>query len=85
MYSLELTDGLPRHGPSDWDKVAQHKRSVFRFYHIYLEQNTRTPMKTKMDSSKHSEGICAIDAGRNLQFSWTIFPFCRKSHFGRKM
>ena len=22
-YSLELTDGLPRHGPSDWDKVTK--------------------------------------------------------------
>ena len=72
--SLELTDGLPRHGPSDWDKVTKDERSVFQFSHIYLEQNTRTPMKTRMDSLKHSEAICVRDAGRNPQFSWTIFP-----------
>ena len=70
--SLELTDGLPRHGPSDWDKVTKYERSVFRLSHIYLEQNTRTPMKTRMDSSKHSEAICIRYAGRNPQFSWTI-------------
>ena len=23
-YSLELTDGLPIHGPSDWDKVTKN-------------------------------------------------------------
>ena len=34
--SSELTDGLPRHGPSDWDKVTKHERSVFRFSHIYF-------------------------------------------------
>ena len=22
-YSLELTDGLPRHGPFDWDRVTK--------------------------------------------------------------
>ena len=72
--SLELTDGLPRHGPSDWDKVTKHERSVFRLSHIYLEQITHIPMKTKMDSSKHSEAICVRNAGKNPQFSWTIFP-----------
>ena len=71
--SLELTDGLRRHGPSDWDKVTKHERSVFRFSHIYLEQNTRTPMKTRMDSSKHSEAICVRDAERNPRFSWKIY------------
>ena len=35
--SLELTDGLPRRGPSDWDKVAKDERSVFRLSHNYLE------------------------------------------------
>ena len=73
--SLELTDRLPRHGPSDWDKVTKDERSVFRFSHIYLEQNTRTPMKTRMDASKHNEAICVRDAGMNPQFSWTIFPY----------
>ena len=71
--SLELTDGLPRHGPSDWDKVTKDERSVFQFSHIYLEHNTRTPMKTRMDSSKHSEAICVRDAGRNPQFFGAIF------------
>ena len=66
--SLELTDGLPRHGPSDLDKVTKHERSVFRLSHIYLEQNARVPMKTRMDSSKHSEASCDRDAGRNPQF-----------------
>ena len=54
--------------------VTKDERSVFQFSHIYLEQNTRTPMKTRVDSSKHSEAICVRDAGRNPQFSWTIFP-----------
>ena len=73
-YSLELTDGLPRHGPPDWDKDTKDERSVFRFYRIYSEQSTRTPMKTRTDSSKHSEAIRIRDAGRNPQFFWTIFP-----------
>ena len=72
--SLELTNGLPRHGPSDWDKVTKDERSVCQFSPIYVEQNTRTPMKTRMDTSKHSEAICVRDAGRNPQFSWTVFP-----------
>ena len=42
MYSLELTDGLPRHGPSDWDKVTKDERSVFQFCHLNLEQNTHS-------------------------------------------
>ena len=72
--SLELTDGLPRHGLSDWDKVTKDERSVLQFSHLCLEQNTRTSMKTRMDSSKHSEAICVRDAGKNPQFSWTTFP-----------
>ena len=64
-YSLELTDRLPRHGPSDWDTLTKDERSVFQLDHIYLEQNTRTPMKTRMDSSKHSEAICVRDAGED--------------------
>ena len=66
--SLELTDGLPRHGPSDWDKVTKDERSMFQFSHIHLEQNTRTSMKTRMVSSKYSAAICVRDAGRNPQF-----------------
>ena len=66
--SLEFTDGLPRHGPSDWDKATKHEKSVFRFSQNSLEQNTRTPMKTRMDSSKHSEVICVRDAGRTRNF-----------------
>ena len=29
--SLELTDGLPKRGPSDWDKVTKDERSVSVF------------------------------------------------------
>ena len=66
--SLELTDGLPRHGPSDWDKVTKDERSVFQLSHIYLEQNTRNPVKTGMDSSKHSKAICVREQGGTRNF-----------------
>ena len=39
-YSLDLTDGLPRHGPSDWDKVTKHERSVFNFVLFITNRNT---------------------------------------------
>ena len=55
--SLELTDGLRRHGPSDWDKVTKDERSAFQFSRIYLEQNTRTCMKTKMAFSKQRSAL----------------------------
>ena len=54
--------------------LPRTKDLCFSFIIFDLEQNTRTPMKTRMDSSKHSEAICVRDAGRNPQFSWTIFP-----------
>ena len=64
MYSSQLTDGLPRHGPSDWDKFTKDERSVFQLCYIYLDgTETHTPMKTRMDSLEHSETICVRDAG----------------------
>ena len=73
-YSLELTDGLPRHSLSDSDKVTKDGRSVFRLCHVYLKQNTHSPKKTRMDSSKHSEAICIRDARQESPIFSKIFP-----------
>ena len=70
-YSLELTDGFPRYGPSDWTRLPRTKDLCFGFI-IFIwnkaHTHTRTPMKTRMDSSKHSAAICIIDAGRTFNF-----------------
>ena len=62
MHSLEFTDRLPRHGPSDWDKVTKDERSVFQLSHTCIWNRTHIPMETRMDSSILSKAICVRDA-----------------------
>ena len=71
---LELTDDCQDTAPLIGTRLPSTKNLCFGLLIFIWLQNTRTPMKTRMDSSKHSEAICVRDAERNPQFSWTIFP-----------
>ena len=43
-------------------RLPRTKDLCFSILFSYLEQSTRTPMKTRIDSSKYSEAICVRDA-----------------------
>ena len=82
--SLEFTDGLPRHGPSDWDKVTKHERSVFRFL-IFIWNRTHalpwrqewTPRNTAKLSASEMQGGTRNFFGQSFRTKNVLSKTCQ--------